>query len=222
MPPCPGPDGNLHPNCRRVDRSKGVAIPTRRADSGAVPRLKLPSIFIDEHFHPDIKAAYVAAGLRTVAIARDRRYAGRDERDYIEEMYAKNEILVTGDEEFVHWAIENRPRHAGIVWIPQTVRPAEKIFLAEITAVVIRGTVRDGQFAFRGIVLYGAADGVRAVLRNGSNWLVFSWGWFAQLPDAYPIESPRSRPRLLRRRGRLLGTEGRSSQPGGLPALADR
>jgi hypothetical protein len=142
-----------------------------------------PSIYIDEHFHPAVKEVFGEAGFRTVAVARDSRYAGKDERDYIELMYGRNEILVTGDAEFVQWVLDNRPKHAGIVFVPQTIASDEKLMLASMAAAVILATVRDARFQMRGTVLYAAHDGFRAIQRNGDDSLVFSWEWYRQLSD---------------------------------------
>jgi hypothetical protein len=78
-------------------------------------RKRWPSIFVDEHVSPVVKAAFTGGGFRTVEVARDSRYAGRDEKDYIEEMYAANEVFVTGDAEFVEYVLDKRPRHACVV-----------------------------------------------------------------------------------------------------------
>lgn len=60
-----------------------------------------PTIVVDEHVHPDIAQVFRDVGFRTLFAARDRRYAGRDEHNYIGELYAANEVFVTSDLEFV-------------------------------------------------------------------------------------------------------------------------
>lgn len=125
-------------------------------------------------------AEFAEAGFRTVAVARDRRYAGKDERDFIEHMYASNEIFVTGDAESVQWAIDNKPRHAGIVFVPQRVLTSEKEMISWMAVAVIRGATRDRRFRMRGRIAYAAHDGFRIIERDGSETLVFSWEWYRQ------------------------------------------
>jgi hypothetical protein len=72
------------------------AVP--RIPSG-MPKKRRPSIFVDEHVSPAVKAGFTEGGFRTIEVARDS--AMRDEKDYIEEIYAANEAFVTADAEFV-------------------------------------------------------------------------------------------------------------------------
>lgn len=93
-----------------------------------------PTIVVDEHVHPEVAGVYREVGFRTLSAARDRRYAGRDEHDYVDELYAANEIFVTSDLKFMGWVLkEHGTRHAGLVCLP-FADTAFRVGFAAVTA----------------------------------------------------------------------------------------
>jgi hypothetical protein len=53
----------------------------------------LPQVYFDEHIKPPVVDSFRAEGFKCVLISKTRKYAGRDEKDYIEEIYAEGKPL---------------------------------------------------------------------------------------------------------------------------------
>jgi hypothetical protein len=97
-------------------------------------------------------------------------------------MYAANEVFVTGDAEFVEYVLDKRPRHAGVVYVPQSMTSDEKRLFAEIAGGYIRGAVAAaGQFSMRRSVVNPGDHGLRRVEADGNDRLVISWDRFEQM-----------------------------------------
>jgi hypothetical protein len=144
----------------------------------AVAKRKLPSICLDEHLPPYVKACFRAEGFRVVR-ASESRYKGRDERDYLDEMYSTNEVFVTAD--FVDDLVESGiKRHAGVVWIPTQVDEEQRTGFSELAASLIKFKVgEDGPFAMRGLLLYPEETGVM-IFDSEKDHLLISWDRLAQ------------------------------------------
>jgi hypothetical protein len=170
----------------------GERIPCARSDTDPLPasgrvatygastldhmaKRRLPSICLDEHIPPELKAQFSAAGFRVIR-ANESSYRGRDEHDYLAEMYSRNEIFVTEDERFVDDVLDSGlRRHAGIVWSPETLDPEQRIGFAELATDWIRSLVREeGPFAMRGTLLYPSKDGP-TILVDDKDLLLISW-----------------------------------------------
>ena len=147
-------------------------------------RKKLPSMCVDEHMDPKVAAA-IRDTFRTVEVLRTHRLRGRDEADYIAELYSENAIFVTSDEEFVNKVIEKGVKHAGIIFVPKPMTLSEKVLFAQIVGGFVRGGCTGSPFVFRSRVLYAAHDGLRTIFSR-NNRLEFSWDWLSQMMDAKP------------------------------------
>jgi predicted nuclease of predicted toxin-antitoxin system len=150
----------------------------------AARRTRLPSIYVDEHLESRIAAAFKPT-FRLIEAARSNRIRGRDERDFISELYRENAILVTSDAEFVNESVDDNVRHAGIIYVPTNITLDEKINFAEIVRDYIVAACRSLPFAFRGVVLYPGYDGLHTI-RNKTDKMEFSWTWLSQLTDGRP------------------------------------
>jgi hypothetical protein len=144
-----------------------------------VAKRKLPSICIDEHLRPELKAIFRDEGFRAIR-ANESRYKGRDEIHYLGEMYARNEAFVTADGDFVNHLVASRiRRHAGVVWIPKQLDHEPQDGFAELAASAIKFQVgREGTFAMRGLVLYPSKDGL-TVFDGDDDQLIISWARMA-------------------------------------------
>lgn len=140
---------------------------------------KLPSICVDEHMHPRVAAAFRET-FRTVEVAKTERFKGRDERDFLGELYSENAIFATSDGEFVNEAIENDRLHAGIIFIPKEMTADEKVLFAQIAGGFIRGGCSASRHVFRRRVVYAGHDGLRTVAKK-SDSMEFSWAWLSQM-----------------------------------------
>lgn len=128
-----------------------------------MPKKRRPAIVIDEHVHPQVAEVFRDVGFRTLLAARDRRYAGRDEHDYVGELYAANEVFVTSDLKFLLWVLrEHGSRHAGLVYLPIADTEFRTGFAA-VTAGWLWGSTDHSPFAMRGKILYWGTGGLHEV-----------------------------------------------------------
>ena len=75
----------------------------------------LPQVYFDEHIKPPVVDMFRKVGFKCVLISKTRKYAGRDEKDYIEEIYAEGKPFVTSDLEFVFdHVLARNVKHAGV------------------------------------------------------------------------------------------------------------
>ena len=123
---------------------------------------KLPSVYIDENIVPGVADSF-RSDFRTVEISRNSRFKGRNESDYIDELYSDNGIFVTSDAIFVNYLQNNKIKHAGVILIPEQMTASEKIFFAEIVGGFIKGGCISSQFTFRNFIFYPGQDGLRTV-----------------------------------------------------------
>lgn len=140
---------------------------------------RLPSVCLDEHLPPEVKAGFKDASFR-VFRAAESRYRGLDEWEYLATMYARNEVFVTADQEFVNdLADSGLKRHAGVVWLPKQLGREQREGFVELAAAVMRLWVKEyGQFAMRGCLLYPSQTGP-TVWDGYANLLIASWARLA-------------------------------------------
>lgn len=81
---------------------------------------QLPSICLDEHVHPNVADSF-RTSYRTIEVAQTNKFKARDERDFITELFQENTIFVTSDREFVDEAVDKNLKHAGIIFIPNSM-----------------------------------------------------------------------------------------------------
>lgn len=150
---------------------------------------KGPGICVDEHIVIEIADVF-RRDFSVIEAGRSNEFHGRDERDYLPNLYERNLVFVTSDYEFVKEAVDQDLRHAGIVYIPPALELDEKTYFADIARAWIRGGTRTSPFAFRGHTLYPAHDGVRFFRRQGTHdksdgrpELAFSWDWLRDSPQ---------------------------------------
>jgi hypothetical protein len=152
------------------ERSEGMSRSTRRA---------LPSICVDEHLGPRVAGAFRPI-FRTIEAAKTRALKGRDEREYLPELFRENALFVTSDAEFVAEVRRAGVRHAGIVFIPTEMTENEKVLFAQIAGGFVQGGCHSSRFQFRNRLLYPAHDGLRSTLLSRRAELEFSWEWFSR------------------------------------------
>ena len=135
----------------------------------------LPQIYFDEHIKPDVIEAFKDEGFKCLLIAKTRKYAGKDEKDYIMEIYAEGKLFATSDVAFISYVLEQNIKHAGIVGIPpdsdKTTRNDVSV-LAEIIKAYISG---GGKNILRKSIIYVARDGYRLIDPQGKGTLLLSW-----------------------------------------------
>jgi hypothetical protein len=136
--------------------------------------IKGVNIYLDEHVPAEIKAPFQEMKLRTLEIAKTRKYAGRDELDYIHELLSENAIFVTSDLEFIKRVVERDVKHAGIVHIPEDEDKEEKIAFAWVAAGVIRGLLEKPAMSLHDIIIYSHHDGLH-FLKKGKDSLIISY-----------------------------------------------
>ena len=134
------------------------------------------NVYLDEHLPSEIKNPFQEANLRTLEISKTKKYAGRNEFDYINELFRENAVFVTCDLEFVKWILDQNAKHAGIVYIPEVGNKEEKIALVQLVAVFIRGLLDVSSSSVRNKIFYLALDGLH-IIENGKDKLVISFGW---------------------------------------------
>jgi hypothetical protein len=140
----------------------------------------LPQVYFDEHIKPPVVDSFRAEGFKCVLISKTRKYAGRDEKDYVEEIYAEGKPFVTSDMEFVFdHVLENNVKHARIIAIPKDYNDASDgdlhTGLAYTAKLLIRGV---GKNALRRHIIYIAEDGLRVLDDKGKDDL-----WSPFLPQ---------------------------------------
>lgn len=137
------------------------------------------TVCVDEHLPPEVKTTFQHFGFRAIEAARTKGYAGKDEADYLPMLYSQNEIFITGDQEFFDWAKAERPRHAGIVLVPQQLEHGGREYFCKVAAGYISGYTEQSRFAMRGILLYPGTDGLHMIDETGTDTLGMSW----ELPE---------------------------------------
>lgn len=141
----------------------------------------LPTIYLDEHIAPEVTEVFKST-FRIVEISKSKRFKGRDELEYLPDLYAENGMFVTSDMPFVNAVRDNHIRHAGIVYIPNEIADDEKIFVAELISGFVRGACSASRFGLRNRIIYPGYDGIRSSLGDKDE-LEFSWGWLSQMMD---------------------------------------
>ena len=141
-----------------------------------MPKPPLPQLYIDEHIKQAVIDTFEEQGFKCLLIANTRKYAGRDEKDYIEEIYAEGRLFVTSDVGFFHYLLDNKVKHAGVVVIPPGLDDDEYQLGAFEEAGLLKGYVdAGGKHALRRLIFYIAADGFRVGDDKGDDQLLYSW-----------------------------------------------
>jgi hypothetical protein len=149
---------------------------------------QLPEVYIDEHIKPGIVATFKELGFKCLLIAKTRKYAGRDEKDYIEEIYSEGRLFATSDVAFANYVHDNKIKHAGIILIPSGWDDETVEFATAGLLGIVRGEIQEfGKNALRRLIFYIAADGFRVVDEKGEDHLLLSVDAYRQdLETEYP------------------------------------
>lgn len=135
----------------------------------------LPQIYCDVHIKPGAIEAFTELGFTCIRIPNSK-YRRRDEKDFIEEIYAEGKLFATGDLEFTEYVRENSVKHAGIIEIPPDLDNEDANWAADGLAKIIKVFIdRDGKHAWRKHILYYANDGVHITDDKGDDTLFYSW-----------------------------------------------
>src|SRR5919202_1114114 len=134
----------------------------------------LPKLYFDEHVKPDVIMAFKEGGFKCLLISKTSKYAGRDEKDYIQEIYAEEKVFVTGDIEFIRYVVANKIKHAGILGVPSTWDNEIAGKASAALAGLVKTRVRQlGKNSLKKVVLYVDDDGYH-VIAKGIQRLVYS------------------------------------------------
>jgi predicted nuclease of predicted toxin-antitoxin system len=148
---------------------------------------RLPSICIDENLSPALGDVFRREGFRVLEVSKHPGLRGRDERDFIDDLRQQNAVFVTGDAEFVGEIIDQRRRHAGIVFVAQASTAEAKEWFCLFAAYGIIGRCDESPRAFTDRIAYVGVDGVRVIYR-GEDTLSYSWAALDHRADARPAE----------------------------------
>jgi hypothetical protein len=135
---------------------------------------RLPKVLVDEHIHPGVVAAF-RLKLETSEASRLWRFRGRDERDYVKELYEENVVFATSDRIFVNEIAGAKAKHAGIVYIPNNSKDHDLEIFAVVAAIFIKGGCSTSPYAFRNCILYPTTQGVHLIKGKKPSDLVLSW-----------------------------------------------
>ena len=138
-------------------------------------RRDLPPIYFDEHIKQVVIETFKEQGFKCLLIAKTKKYAGRDEKDYIEEIYAEGNVFATSDVDFFHYLLDNKIKHAGIVVIPPGFDNDSAAYGAGVMANILKEFIDiGGKNALRRLVFYIAEDGFRVFDDKGADTLLYS------------------------------------------------
>jgi hypothetical protein len=137
-------------------------------------RTVLPQVYFDEHIKPPVVEKFREEGFKCVMIANTKKYAGREEQDYIGEIYAEGKPFVTSDSEFVlDHVIEHDAKHAGIILIPKVYNDASAGDHHAMLAYTLKVFIKEhGRNALRRHIIYIADDGFRVMDDKGEDYLL--------------------------------------------------
>ena len=135
----------------------------------------LPQIYVDEHIKPPVIEACEECGFKCIRISKTKKYAGREEKDYIQDIYAEGKLFVTNDVKFRRYVVANNVKHAGIVEMPQNLDYERMITVTAVLAGCVEGYVEElGRNSLRKHVFYIANDGFHIIDENGKDQLWYS------------------------------------------------
>jgi hypothetical protein len=133
-----------------------------------------PAILADEHILAAVIEAVEGLGwFKVLRAARDPRFRGRDEWDYIRELRSLNIAFLTQDAEFVRHVVSDRVHHAGIIWLPAHWKVEELAFAVAPACGALRGYLYAGVQGAHDIVIRVEYDGIRTI-ENGRERLTWS------------------------------------------------
>ncbi len=143
------------------------------------------TVYFDEHIHKSIVDSFKDLNYRCLFISKTKKYAGRDEKDYIAEIYSEGAIFVTSDLEFFEYIIGNKIFHSGVVYFPSKWDDETNSFAASGMAGYLKGTIdRQGKRSLINSAFYVADDGYHLV-ENGKDDLIMSTDAIEIMMDSY-------------------------------------
>jgi hypothetical protein len=140
-----------------------------------VAKKTLPQVYVDEHIKPAVMEAFEECGFKCIQISKTKKYAGREEEDYIQEIYAEGRLFVTNDVKFRKHVVANNIKHAGIVEIPQNLAYERLVTVTAVWAGCVEAYVEEfGRNSLRNHVFYIANDGFHIIDDKGKDQLWYS------------------------------------------------
>ena len=134
----------------------------------------LPPLYVDEHIKQGVIDAFKENGFKCIEISKTNKQAGRDEIDYIQEIYAEGKVFVTSDNGFFKVVKVNKLKHAGIVYIPSDLDSERAEVYSAILALLIKLTIDvAGKHGMRKTILYINQDGHRMIDEKGGDTLLY-------------------------------------------------
>jgi predicted nuclease of predicted toxin-antitoxin system len=141
-----------------------------------MPKKTLPELYVDEHIKPAVIETFEECGFKCIRISKTKKYAGRKEQDYIQEIYAEGRLFVTSDLEFVEYVITNRIKHVGILEIPPNLDEETVITVSAVLCGLVEGHIDNyGRNSLRRQVIYVSNDGFRNIDAMGNDQLWYSF-----------------------------------------------
>lgn len=133
-----------------------------------------PLVLVDEHIHPYVQKA-LALHMRVTDASTTWKFRGRDEREYIHDLYLSNTAFATSDREFVDEVWDSEIEHGGIIYVPNKAAQHDQEVFAEVAGIFISAWYERTRYAFRGCMLYPTREGLHLIRKKQSSELVFSW-----------------------------------------------
>ena len=107
-------------------------------------------------------------------IAKSKNFEGRKEQEFIsKELYRDNGIFITNDLDFINYALEERPKNSGIVYVGN-FKNDDLINYSKVIAGFLWGATEYSSYNLRNQILYPAPEGLYMMIK-GKDEFIFSW-----------------------------------------------
>lgn len=103
------------------------------------------------------------------------KFRGKDEREYIHDLYLSNTAFATSDRIFVNEVLDAGTKHGGIIYVPNKSASHDLEVFAEVAGIFISTWNQRARYEFRGCTLYPTKEGLHLIRRKQDSELVFSW-----------------------------------------------
>ena len=133
-----------------------------------------PPVLVDEHIHPGVRQA-LALHMRVTDASTTWKFRGKDEREYIQELYLSNTAFATSDRIFVNEILHAGTKHGGIIYVPNKLASHDLEVFAEVAGIFISAWYLRARYEFRGCTLYPTKEGLHLIKPKQDSELVFSW-----------------------------------------------
>ncbi|MGH8110668.1 MAG: hypothetical protein ACREPL_01830 [Rhodanobacteraceae bacterium] len=103
------------------------------------------------------------------------KFRGKDEHEYIHDLYLSNTAFATSDRIFVNEILDTSTKHGGIIYVPNRSASHDLEVFAEVAGIFISAWYHQARYEFRGCTLYPTKEGLHLIRRRQESELVFSW-----------------------------------------------